>query len=574
MGGTSSEHDSLLLWDAVLKMETNFTIHFVDEDTVFRHLLADRAWVEIGRLGRSESWDGVALNVIRRRAARLSCGCIATILIADKELVRYTFLTPPHGDPEQTVSSIRRHLAMLTGQDVLRFAVDWTFDGQVARIAYVDTAELKQLEQFVTEFGFPVAGFAAIQDDREDFPPVLFLGTSEFGRIKAISEDSIRKALELPGHGAAFASRRTAAIAAAFLSGMLALSASSIYPGQAAATGGESGRAGAQILDSLSGSANSTGEPRNSGAVSSRITAVNGWQSAIAADAEGNHITISGRNEADRGFDPSALSFKLLDLAAVTAPEGHELFPAVPVFAPARTADDPGLQTASTAPGLEPAADTAPAAATVQPQPQQRPENRGGMPGPYYGHSAEADMKKDWKPLGINRPVLREGSRREIRVLAITRPVLRPGSRASETQPETATQEHQTAEERIRNAIRESLERDEEPAGGPDAEQRLKRPSRRPAQDAAAQSGSSSRTDPFRDSPPAAVDGRLNVSKTSLIGIYGESSRLRALVRLPSGKFKNLHVGGSFNGGTVVEITNSSVTYVKNGESIELLMQN
>ena len=95
-----------------------------------------------------------------------------------------------------------------------------------------------------------------------------------------------------------------------------------------------------------------------------------------------------------------------------------------------------------------------------------------------------------------------------------------------------------------------------------------------PAASPAPQTPETNRTGSFQTNSLATIDVKLDLDKANLIGIYGKPSYLRALVRMPNGRFENLHVGGSFDGGKVVEITNSSVTYVKNGRSMQLIMPN
>ncbi|WP_206779617.1 hypothetical protein [Brevirhabdus pacifica] len=64
----------------------------------------------------------------------------------------------------------------------------------------------------------------------------------------------------------------------------------------------------------------------------------------------------------------------------------------------------------------------------------------------------------------------------------------------------------------------------------------------------------------------------VNLSKISLIGVYGTSSSRRALVRLPSGKFKKVEVGDRMDGGRVIAIGDESLRYTKSGRSVVLAM--
>ncbi|PYF09198.1 hypothetical protein C8J30_11071 [Rhodobacter viridis] len=62
----------------------------------------------------------------------------------------------------------------------------------------------------------------------------------------------------------------------------------------------------------------------------------------------------------------------------------------------------------------------------------------------------------------------------------------------------------------------------------------------------------------------------LDLSKISLIGLYGTPSNRRALVRLPNGRFFKLQVGDRIDGGQVTAIGDSQMTYQKGGNPITL----
>ena len=64
----------------------------------------------------------------------------------------------------------------------------------------------------------------------------------------------------------------------------------------------------------------------------------------------------------------------------------------------------------------------------------------------------------------------------------------------------------------------------------------------------------------------------LNLSKTSLIGVYGTPSKRYALVRLSTGRYKKVKVGDSVDGGQVAAISQSELTYRKGGRSYTLSM--
>ncbi|WP_136439261.1 hypothetical protein [Pacificoceanicola onchidii] len=70
----------------------------------------------------------------------------------------------------------------------------------------------------------------------------------------------------------------------------------------------------------------------------------------------------------------------------------------------------------------------------------------------------------------------------------------------------------------------------------------------------------------------ATVRNAINLSKVSLIGIYGTPSNRRALVRLPSGSYKKVKVGDRIDGGRVASISESELRYTKGGRNMTLKM--
>ncbi|MBR9651186.1 hypothetical protein [Thalassovita aquimarina] len=70
----------------------------------------------------------------------------------------------------------------------------------------------------------------------------------------------------------------------------------------------------------------------------------------------------------------------------------------------------------------------------------------------------------------------------------------------------------------------------------------------------------------------ATVKNQINLRKINLIGVYGQPSNRRALVRLSSGRYKKVKVGDRINGGKVAAIGESELRYVKSGRSITLKM--
>ncbi|SDK37298.1 hypothetical protein [Aliiruegeria lutimaris] len=70
----------------------------------------------------------------------------------------------------------------------------------------------------------------------------------------------------------------------------------------------------------------------------------------------------------------------------------------------------------------------------------------------------------------------------------------------------------------------------------------------------------------------ATVKNQISLSKVSLIGVYGTSTKRRALVRLPSGKMLKVKVGDRIDGGRVAAIGTSDLRYQKGGRTVTLKM--
>ncbi len=68
----------------------------------------------------------------------------------------------------------------------------------------------------------------------------------------------------------------------------------------------------------------------------------------------------------------------------------------------------------------------------------------------------------------------------------------------------------------------------------------------------------------------ATMKNEINLRRVNLIGVYGTPSNRRALVRLPSGRYKKVKVGDTVDGGRVVAIGDSELRYQKSGRSLTL----
>ena len=62
----------------------------------------------------------------------------------------------------------------------------------------------------------------------------------------------------------------------------------------------------------------------------------------------------------------------------------------------------------------------------------------------------------------------------------------------------------------------------------------------------------------------------INLSDMTLVGLFGASGARRALLRLPSGRFQTVEVGDRVDGGQVVAISETQMSYVKGGNTITL----
>ncbi len=70
----------------------------------------------------------------------------------------------------------------------------------------------------------------------------------------------------------------------------------------------------------------------------------------------------------------------------------------------------------------------------------------------------------------------------------------------------------------------------------------------------------------------ATVKDAINLSKLTLIGIYGTEGSRYALVRQPNGRLVKVKVGDRLDGGKVAAITTSALTYQKGGRAVSLEM--
>ncbi|MDX5350916.1 MAG: hypothetical protein LPK02_13260 [Rhodobacterales bacterium] len=70
----------------------------------------------------------------------------------------------------------------------------------------------------------------------------------------------------------------------------------------------------------------------------------------------------------------------------------------------------------------------------------------------------------------------------------------------------------------------------------------------------------------------ATVRGAINLRQVNLIGVYGQPSNRRALVRLSNGRYQKVQVGDRLDGGQVRAIGENELSYVKGNRAIVLTM--
>ena len=583
-------------------------IHFSNEGTLFCVLYADREWVEIGRLGDDEPWDCERLEIIRNRAIRLCCGHLATTVMVYPELINFTQWEDLEGE-SATSEEIERHLVANTGEDIEHIFYDAFLDGHSRHVAYAARDDIENFTQFVVNQGFPVVGFGVFQNDRQDLPSHVVLGVSEHGKQQNVMRRDIRQALSFSRHSSGETmvqssgsisdreivpvgeSRPIIAAAAICLSFALALGAAE------AADGVNSEIA----VPSHSQPTPTSAQNLTAFVESYDLKIIGGWDSAIGSPTSRLTPARVKQVSADRGFDPNLLVFETLNLTPSLAPQGHDLKEREnPIRSggnelaqpdPSSVSDnnerqaESSLLSSETIGATEINSDVKPATA-AQELPIDSVQQVSG---------AEEILK----PLNIKRPVFRDGARDLPTIFATTRPVLRDGGRdkPSEVAAQTADSDTQESTDAlIRNAILERLEAEVEPqtriisrpARRPtldlptqitDTQTVLVRPLRRPNQTqssprVAALPATPIPTESLRSNALATVQTDLDLGKINLIGIHGQTDFLRALVRLPNGELRNLYVGSSVEGGKVVEITNSSMTYIKDNERLRLTLPN
>ncbi|MEM9551097.1 MAG: hypothetical protein AAGA05_07980 [Pseudomonadota bacterium] len=77
---------------------------------------------------------------------------------------------------------------------------------------------------------------------------------------------------------------------------------------------------------------------------------------------------------------------------------------------------------------------------------------------------------------------------------------------------------------------------------------------------------------PARVAALATDPDALDLSTTTVIGVFGPENALQALVRLPSGRVQRVKRGGRLNAARVAGIDNSGVVLSRNGRTTRLAL--
>ncbi|MFC3615905.1 hypothetical protein ACFORG_19305 [Lutimaribacter marinistellae] len=145
--------------------------------------------------------------------------------------------------------------------------------------------------------------------------------------------------------------------------------------------------------------------------------------------------------------------------------------------------------------------------------------------------------------------------------LAGVRPKLRPESLQQQVQEATPSAATPTENAIAASTVPKLRPKDLEKQ----AEQDDDEPQRVPARTVKPSSPS-----PKTVSRQATVNNAINLRKVNLIGVYGTPANRRALVRLPSGRYKKVKVGDRVDGGRVLAIGDSELRYQKGGRNLTL----
>ncbi len=581
------------------RMLPNFLLRFSGEHVEFRHLVSSGHWAEFGRLKELVFWDSLNGEIIRRRAVGLGGGIVATIVILWDDIVSHTHVAATADFMDSPDEAIRRQIAHLTERSPESFSYDWIIEDDMVLIAYVENRDFEKLIEFVDCFGFHTLAIAGMPTDIAYKQPALFKMT-DLAHQRGTSEQTVRQALRFPFADVnplianknrssgirepektpSHASRRHhsvlgAAAVAAFAAAMSwtgVFETSGTLEAAVPPDGSVTESSTIWTVDSHHRTTISNFQIELDQGILPKIFTAD-WATSMSVESDELPIAATDPKIVfDRGFDPEELSYPLLNLVAATRPNGHELLPSAGTDRTASTtgSSEDGQVPSSAWLGFALRGDSFFDSVPSQPALSTEDLSRTGT-GLDETNSLRStvsfpDTRADnvsWSVTftDFDRPTLREGARFDAVSNLIRRPLRRDA-------PTDADQPIAFADF-PRPVLRESL-----PIETPSIP--FKQPLRRDdVRIAARQPERTEATPEVQPIEPAQhLRNTIDLNKVNLVGIYGSENFLRALVRHPDGRVQSLYTGSPFDGGEVVEITQTTVNYIRNGEVYQLSMPN
>ncbi len=558
---------------------------------------------------------------------RLGKFSVVSRLVLPDSIVWYTSCEVSGPDPQDHARQVRDFLHSRVPIEVRDLSIDWYIDGDFARIAYVENHNLKVAEEFAVQRRFNPVEFVALPADPAVFGRIAGFGLTEFAIRRGMYADD-RRTAPLPaspartGNRSAHASgdttstRRKAGRTARILTAAILGSALALLSPAENATANEQGGlatgpshapVGGQAIrlaGVLDGGAarplrrpGSTVEVPDAGSSETASTFDNfrspklGGSFTSGTYSFGHMIqwqrnrVNAGRTLDDRGFDPRAVSYPVLDkfkvghgdrsqaelLAHVRNTVGlaQELVLAETEITPEEVAVDVTteqqvLVTTLPARGLTESSVDAALARLLDSH--NRPETvRGASPGTQDLPAAPSGMLVAGPDTQLGRPEGRAGqfgasppeNRSAISLSGIKRPVRRPASAVEAAH--VVTTGFEIAFDR---PVRRERPVPVTPVERPVDNTRVAVVSIQPEEPATSALTPSNIVVSLANETLEIIE-----SDVRLIGIFGQDrGSLRALVRLPNGDFESIYRGSDFEDGRVVEIRRDSVVYERDSK--------
>ena len=593
-------------------MQPNFAIHFSEEQAHVLHLSRNGSWDIIGKApttGDKADGDCPDAVALRQRMARLGGWSVSTKLVIPNSFIWYTTCLVDGEFEGEIGNEVGEHLGATTPFRIEELAFDWYADGDRARIAYVLKQNLTEAEAFATNWKFNPVCFEAEPPPNSVFQRQAFFGLTKFAIRCGFSGSDVSSRFPrvnnvepgLPEVRAGIRNRLEAtrtmwrrwlklpvvALLAVFL--MPAVDSKSANGNSQpkvheiamvpALAGGNSNilrfaqatyvfeleqRPARRPNDGAGTSINSNERATDDGPLTPDNSGAD-----TAATQPGN-ATSTGDVEADparvfanRGFNPYALNNDVLEKFQV----GFQDTVQADMIARIR-------QTVVQIEGFD-AIGLSEQPDAMSELPEAQPENRRR----FSGSSMAAIRDGLTKILTGNSGVEPGTSPAVAETSPLPAPISDSDSRVVEAPSATDEKTVETA-----NAV-------VEPEKQAEFEVPFQRPARRTMTIVAAQEPTrqpdariARATPPTQRPAPSSPDGRgivvsqanetilIDDQNISLIGIYGPSTKRRALVRLESGGFASLYIGADFKGGRVVEISSSAVIYEVSNKRYQLTL--